>query len=104
MSGARTPHGTDQDPGLQYLISPSGLCGVTLGKTGEHAGTLFDFFVSPREDIRAAYALMNLALDMGGSKLAICEVPLLTSFFERFGFEAVARLAARGAPPNWMPH
>jgi len=102
MSGARTTHSTDQDPGLKYLVSQSGLCGVTLDTEGEHAGFLFNFVVSPREDIRATYALMNLVLDMGANKLVAYAVPLVTSFFELFGFQAVAGLAAHNAPPNWI--
>jgi hypothetical protein len=63
---------------------------------------LFDFFVSPREDMRAAYGLMNVVLDKGANKVVVCDVPLVTSFFELFGFQAVAMLAARDAPPNWI--
>ena len=74
-----------------------------MGTEGEHAGVLYDFFVSPREDIRAVYALMELVLDLRANKLAICEEVLLTSFFEQFGFEAVAILGAGGAPSNWIP-
>ena len=92
------------------------MCGVTLGAKGEHAGVLYDFFVSPREDIRAAYDLVNLVLDMGANKLGVCEVPLLTRFFEQFGFEAVAlvgpgevrpigyrKFAGRGRAPFLAP-
>ena len=76
---------------------------MTLGVVGEHAGVLYDFFASPYEDIRAVYALMELALEQGAHKLAIWESTFLAGFFEQFGFEAVCIMSRRGAPPNWIP-
>ncbi len=89
--------------GCKCIVSSTGLCGVTLGIEGRHAGVVYDFFVSPYEDIRAVYALMELALDEGANQLTIWENSLLTTFFEQFGFEAVCVMDRRGAPPNWIP-
>jgi hypothetical protein len=89
--------------GCQSFISVTGRCGVMLGTEGEHAGIVYDFFASPKEEIGAVYGLMNLVLEKGANKLTICANNLLASFFEQFGFEAVAMLAGRNAPSNWIP-
>ena len=103
MSSDRSAQSPSDYTGCRCFVSSTGFCGAVLGVEGSHAGSLYDFFASPYEDIRAVYALMDLMLEQGANNLAIYESSLLASFFEQFGFEAVAMLAGRNAPSSWIP-
>src|SRR5256885_7121805 len=75
--------------GCRLFVSPDGRSGFALQEKGKLAGYLWDFFVSPQANERNAYEFLSLAIEQGGNKLATHDHPLLTNFFERFGFQAV---------------
>ena len=100
-------NGQPTQPGAQYsdckmFVSPTGLAGFALGTTGKRAGTVYDFFVSPREKGLGGCHLMNLAIEQGALMLVICDDAVIGRFFEQFGFQATAKVAASGAPANWV--
>jgi len=78
--------------GCRLFIAPDGRSGFALQAKGNLAGFVWDFFVSHQENERKAYDLLSLAIEQGGNKLATPDHPLLTNFFERFGFQAVSML------------
>jgi hypothetical protein len=72
------------------FVSPDGRTGMVVQKEGNLAGFIWDFFVSPYERARTPYDFVLLAMSQGGRALATRDHPLMTTFFERFGFQAVA--------------
>jgi hypothetical protein len=79
---------SDDYEGCRLFVAPDGRSGFALQEKGKLAGYLWDFFVSP-ENERKAYDLLLLAIEQGGNKLVTQDHPLLTNFFELFGFQAV---------------
>lgn len=84
--------------GCKMFVIPTGLAGIVLQTEGELAGCVWDFFVSPRSTARSAYDMMMLAIGEGCTRVVTYNHLLLTNFFERFGFEVVAR----SSPPDLL--
>ena len=76
------------------FMHPSGRAGFRLGVAGAHQGHLYDLFISPHEEERTAYDMVSFAIAQGADKLDVYEHPLLTAFFEQFGFQAATVLGS----------
>jgi len=92
----------DAYPGCKMFVAPNGHAGAVVQKEGKLSGFIWDFFVSPRERARTAYDFVILAVSQGGNMLSTRGHPLLVSFFERFGFQAVAK--SKGTPTLDVVH
>jgi hypothetical protein len=106
MSSEGKSSASTRHAGCKIFMAPNGLSGVVVGKEGERAGWLYDFFVAGRAEPRTGYEMMSLACQQGADKLVIYEHPLLAKFFEQFGFQVTNGFRPANwndIPINWRP-